>query len=951
MNMLYPFCDQIKLHVRGRISAEDAARQERTAQEILRRLAGQPGVVLADGVGMGKTFVALAVAVSAALSNRGKRPVVVMVPSSLKEKWPADFELFLEKCLPEDLAEKVKYGRADHAVEFLKLLDDPPERKKSILFVTHGALSRGLTDKWVRLALIYRALLNKWGSAELRIRLSRHLGRLLGMSRIEIHGQGIWTELLSTHPSRWLAVLDKWDIDPEGDDDPETDDDPVPKAVWEALHRLDTSSVLESLRDAPKRSSKHLDRRIIHARQNITAELRSVWKECIVSLKLKLPLLILDEAHHLKNSQTRLASLFHVDEARDDAEEIARGPLGGVFERMVFLTATPFQLGHGELCSVLERFGGISWSGKMAPSCGKGQFLSQLQALRESLDAAQQAAVTFDTAWGLLRQEDLAVGGKMYSSVDEWWEAAQGSSEVPPAAAQALDCYRRTHEKMRAAESKLSPWVIRHHKPRSLPQPYEAVDRRRRYVGGAICSEDLTEADDGIPVTGQALLPFLLAARATSHAPDSRPVFAGGLASSYEAFLHTSLARRQAGSAEADTTTDTDDDQSGLPAISDASRWYLDQLEAIIPKEDNRATASHPKVAATVQRATDLWAAGEKVVVFCHYIATGKALRRAISARIDQHIRYLGSEKLGCANSNVTSELDRIGRRFFVQGSPLRRACDAEVLRILQGFPALREHYGDLVEVVRRNVRTPSFLVRFFPLERSDQAADAMAEAMDVPDQSELTLRKLLEHFFRFLAERCSAKDRGRYINAVEGIQTGIRYGSEGTHAYEADELQGDRPERLIPNVRLVNGATKSGTRQRLMLTFNTPFYPDVLIASSVMAEGVDLHLNCRYVIHHDLCWNPSMLEQRTGRIDRIGAKVEHCGHPIHVYLPYVAETQDEKMYRVVMDRERWFSVVMGEEYKVDARTTEKMSKRMALPESAAEELAFSLDLPQRRAL
>lgn len=109
------------------------------------------------------------------------------------------------------------------------------------------------------------------------------------------------------------------------------------------------------------------------------------------------------------------------------------------------------------------------------------------------------------------------------------------------------------------------------------------------------------------------------------------------------------------------------------------------------------------------------------------------------------------------------------------------------------------------------------------------------------------------------------------------------------------------------------------------------------------MAEGVDLHLNCRYTIHHDLCWNPSTLEQRTGRIDRIGAKAETCGAPIHVYLPYVAATQDEKMYRVVMDRERWFSIVMGEDYKVDARTTEKLASRIPLPESAAAELAFRL--------
>jgi superfamily II DNA/RNA helicase len=127
------------------------------------------------------------------------------------------------------------------------------------------------------------------------------------------------------------------------------------------------------------------------------------------------------------------------------------------------------------------------------------------------------------------------------------------------------------------------------------------------------------------------------------------------------------------------------------------------------------------------------------------------------------------------------------------------------------------------------------------------------------------------------------------------------------------------------------------------MLTFNTPFYPEVLVASSVMAEGVDLHLNCRYVLHHDLCWNPSTLEQRTGRVDRIGAKAEMAGQAIQVYIPFIAETQDEKMYRVVMDRERWFSVLMGEDYKVDTRSTEKLSGRVPLPFAAATELAFKL--------
>jgi len=126
-------------------------------------------------------------------------------------------------------------------------------------------------------------------------------------------------------------------------------------------------------------------------------------------------------------------------------------------------------------------------------------------------------------------------------------------------------------------------------------------------------------------------------------------------------------------------------------------------------------------------------------------------------------------------------------------------------------------------------------------------------------------------------------------------------------------------------------------------LTFNTPFFPEVLIASSVMAEGVDLHLNCRYIIHHDLCWNPSTLEQRTGRVDRIGSKGEILGESVNVFLPFISETQDEKMYRVVMDRERWFKVVMGEKYKTDITSTDIMSERIPLPEQIVNDLAFDL--------
>ena len=65
----------------------------------------------------------------------------------------------------------------------------------------------------------------------------------------------------------------------------------------------------------------------------------------------------------------------------------------------------------------------------------------------------------------------------------------------------------------------------------------------------------------------------------------------------------------------------------------------------------------------------------------------------------------------------------------------------------------------------------------------------------------------------------------------------------------------------------------------------------------------------------------------------------------MQVYLPFLAATQDEKMYRVVMDRERWFTVVMGEKFKVDSLSTEKLAARLPLPEEAALELALNLDV------
>ncbi len=942
MSWSYRYCESIGLHVKDRICPADAQRQERTARDILHRLESQPGVVLADEVGMGKTFVALAVAVSVALADEQKRPVVVMVPSSLKEKWPRDFELFKERCLPIDRASQLRSARAERGVQFLKLLDDPPERRKSIIFLTHGAMSAGLGDPWVKLALIQRSLYRRHNTGSLRRALHRVLRRLLMISRGDVKDPKLWEKLLDTDPADWLRVMRRFHIDPERDNDSDTDDDPVPKAVIDVLQEISAEKVYESLSRIPIRESKYFEDRLTEARQEISDELRRVWRLCLEKIHFKLPLLILDEAHHLKNARTRLASLFQVQEAEEDAEEI-RGVFADDFERMLFMTATPFQLGHHELCSVLERFNGVSWKTETAPPGGQEHFQKSILRLRELLDAAQESAVTLDHAWGQLKKEDLAIEGKHCSDIAIWWKVV---SEGAPCTAQAdrvLECFRRVQTKMREAEDALAPWVIRHIKAKDLPEPFGGTKRRDRLVGESIYPGREALDAPGICITGDSVLPFLLAARAVAYKPESRPVFAEGLASSYEAFM---LTRRSAREQTEDSSqlVDSDHEEIDIGSSDEAGQWYLDRLERFLSVDGRGSLKEHPKMDATVKRVIDAWQSGEKVLVFCHYVATGRSLRQRISEAIRQKIVALGREKLGCPEEEVLPELERLGERFFDVDSPVRRACEKSVKEILIKYPDLSEHESTLVDVVRRYVRTPTFLARYFALGQDTLGEDSMVKALQTKDGSGQTLQQVLEEFFVFLQKKCGRAERENYIRAAGSVQTGTYIGADVGNTYAGDELQGVKTEQLVPNVRLVNGEVRPETRQKLMLTFNTPFYPEVLIASSVMAEGVDLHLSCRYVIHHDLCWNPSTLEQRTGRVDRIGAKIERCGLPLQVYLPFIAETQDEKMYRVVADRERWFRVIMGEDYKNDLRTTEKLAERIPFPETAAHSLAFRLE-------
>lgn len=70
--------------------------------------------------------------------------------------------------------------------------------------------------------------------------------------------------------------------------------------------------------------------------------------------------------------------------------------------------------------------------------------------------------------------------------------------------------------------------------------------------------------------------------------------------------------------------------------------------------------------------------------------------------------------------------------------------------------------------------------------------------------------------------------------------------------------------------VASICGDTPIGLRRAAIDSFNRGG-ADLLIATDTAGEGLNLHHRCRLVIDIELPWNPMRLEQRLGRVDRLG--------------------------------------------------------------------------------
>ncbi len=81
-----------------------------------------------------------------------------------------------------------------------------------------------------------------------------------------------------------------------------------------------------------------------------------------------------------------------------------------------------------------------------------------------------------------------------------------------------------------------------------------------------------------------------------------------------------------------------------------------------------------------------------------------------------------------------------------------------------------------------------------------------------------------------------------------------------------------------------------------------------ILIGTDAMSEGLNLQ-TCGVLFNFDLSWNPMRVEQRIGRIDRIGQKHE----VVWVRNYFYEQSVEAQVYRRLESRINWFEAVVGQ--------------------------------------
>jgi superfamily II DNA or RNA helicase len=250
--------------------------------------------------------------------------------------------------------------------------------------------------------------------------------------------------------------------------------------------------------------------------------------------------------------------------------------------------------------------------------------------------------------------------------------------------------------------------------------------------------------------------------------------------------------------------------------------------------------------------------------VHLHRLQPAEA-ERAVRRELERYIRMVWAQRTGPEGRDARLAMIVLLKRSLSGMGPLRRSLLARLERL--GTPP-----------VASEVQLP---LLWEAEDEADASPSAVLAAAGLDDQQEE--RRVLRSVAA-LAAAAEAHDSKR--RALVRVLSRLREPAIVFTEYRdtLDALRG----ALDTDTVLLHGAMDRFERAAAVQRFNGGG-ARLLLATDAAGEGLNLQRRCRLVINLELPWNPMRLEQRIGRVDRIGQL--HTVHVINLLASGTAET------------------------------------------------------------
>lgn len=321
------------------------------------------------------------------------------------------------------------------------------------------------------------------------------------------------------------------------------------------------------------------------------------------------------------------------------------------------------------------------------------------------------------------------------------------------------------------------------------------------------------------------------------------------------------------------------------------TKWWQNVMTQPFEENDASALFNHPAILAAVKEIETICQKGEKVLVFGRFTRPLRALVQLLNARemlrcLDNNQPWPQSKVHENDNWNaIIAAHQQLHRQGELDREALDDALDKQYQKLENQRRNIREKLISHIEEGLNKKQTDKRVLALFDAFKTNARVDS-EQLQSNDDHALAVVARAIQELIGANIERAKPIDFSQafvdLVAAASDRDEGDADGDGQLDEAEASGLWAELKIRLHEEynspeggyARLMYGETKPATRRFLQLAFNRKnAHPKVLVAQSMVGrEGLNLHKACRTVVLLHPEWNPGVVEQQIGRVDRIGS-------------------------------------------------------------------------------